>query len=75
LCHDGPLVRRLQPEAFDVQRIGPIAGDLPTTTWITPTRWEPTTTGFAEGLRKSLFNYMHGVCFEFPLQEWFRSFG
>ncbi|WP_017732868.1 B12-binding domain-containing radical SAM protein [Nafulsella turpanensis] len=26
---------------------------------------------FSEGLRKSLFNYMHGLCFEFPLQEWF----
>ena len=26
---------------------------------------------FSEGLRKSLFNYMHGVCFDFPLQEWF----
>jgi hypothetical protein len=26
---------------------------------------------FSAGLKKSLFNYMHGVCFEFPLQEWF----
>jgi len=26
---------------------------------------------FSEGLRKSLFNYMHGLCFEFPLQDWF----
>jgi radical SAM superfamily enzyme YgiQ (UPF0313 family) len=26
---------------------------------------------FSEGLKKSLFNYMHGICFEFPLQEWF----
>lgn len=26
---------------------------------------------FTEGLRKSLFNYMHGLCFDFPLQEWF----
>jgi radical SAM superfamily enzyme YgiQ (UPF0313 family) len=26
---------------------------------------------FSEGLRKSLFNYMHGMCFDFPLQEWF----
>ncbi len=26
---------------------------------------------FSEGLKKSLFNYMHGVCFDFPLQEWF----
>lgn len=26
---------------------------------------------FGEGLRKSLFNYMHGVGFEIPLKEWF----
>jgi hypothetical protein len=28
---------------------------------------------FGEGLRKSLFNYMHGVGFEIPLKEWFDS--
>jgi radical SAM superfamily enzyme YgiQ (UPF0313 family) len=28
---------------------------------------------FGEGLRKSLFNYMHGVGFEIPLPEWFES--
>ncbi len=26
---------------------------------------------FSYGLKKSLFNYMHGVNFEMPLQEWF----
>lgn len=26
---------------------------------------------FGEGLRKALYNYMHGICFDFPLQEWF----
>ncbi len=26
---------------------------------------------FSKGLRKSLFNYMHGICFDFPLQDWF----
>ena len=26
---------------------------------------------FSEGLRKSLFNYMHGVGFEIPLKNWF----
>ena len=26
---------------------------------------------FSEGLKKSLFNYMHGVGFDLPLQEWF----
>ena len=26
---------------------------------------------FGAGLRKSLFNYMHGMCYDYPLQEWF----
>jgi len=26
---------------------------------------------FSEGLKKSLFNYMHAICFDFPLQDWF----
>lgn len=26
---------------------------------------------FSEGLKKALFNYMHGICFDFKLQEWF----
>jgi radical SAM superfamily enzyme YgiQ (UPF0313 family) len=26
---------------------------------------------YSDGLRKSLFNYMHGICFDYPLQEWF----
>jgi radical SAM superfamily enzyme YgiQ (UPF0313 family) len=26
---------------------------------------------FSFGLKKSLFNYMHGICFDFGLQEWF----
>jgi len=26
---------------------------------------------FSEGLKKSLFNYMHGMCFDFSLQKWF----
>ncbi|MFT4857077.1 MAG: hypothetical protein ACI8YP_002748 [Algoriphagus sp.] len=28
---------------------------------------------FGEGLRKSLFNYMHGIGFDIPLKEWFDS--
>lgn len=26
---------------------------------------------FSEGLKRSLFNYMHGLCFDYDLQEWF----
>jgi hypothetical protein len=28
---------------------------------------------FSFGLKKSLFNYMHGICFDYPLQDWFES--
>ena len=26
---------------------------------------------FGFGLKKALFNYMHGLCFDYPLQKWF----
>ena len=26
---------------------------------------------FSYGLKKSLFNYMHGICFDYKLQDWF----
>jgi len=26
---------------------------------------------FSYGLKKSIYNFMHGVCFEMPLQDWF----
>jgi hypothetical protein len=26
---------------------------------------------FSFGLKKSLFNYLHGLCFDYPLQDWF----
>ena len=26
---------------------------------------------FSFGLKKSLFNYMHGICFDYDLQKWF----
>ena len=26
---------------------------------------------FSFGLKKSLYNYLHGICFELPLQDWF----
>ena len=26
---------------------------------------------YGPGIEKSLYNYMHGICFDFPLQEWF----
>lgn len=61
----------LDPKAFGAVNLMPAAGsfannDLP--------HEDPTGADhelFGEGLRKSLFNYMHGVCFDVPLQDWF----
>jgi hypothetical protein len=61
----------LHPEEFDVMRIGP---DLGKFAYNDLEHNDPLGANhdlFAEGLRKSLFNYMHGVCLDFPLSEWF----
>jgi radical SAM superfamily enzyme YgiQ (UPF0313 family) len=61
----------LDPAAYGVEEIGPtFAG------FADNDRWHEDPTGaihdlYAEGLRKSLFNYMHGVCFDFRLADWF----
>lgn len=61
----------LDPAAFGVSETGPaFAG------FADNDRWHEDPSGadhdlFAEGLRKSLFNYMHGACFDFRLADWF----
>ncbi len=59
------------PDAFDVKRIGPEFGGFANNDLV---HEDPTGCDhelFSEGLRTSLFNYMHGVCFDFSLSEWF----
>lgn len=61
----------IDPKVFKVSKIGPDDGDFANNDL---QHDDPTGANheiFGEGLRKSLFNYMHGVCFEVPLQEWF----
>jgi hypothetical protein len=61
----------LHPEEFDVMRIGPDMGKFANNDL---EHNDPTGANhdlFAEGLRKSLFNYMHGVCLDFPHSRWF----
>jgi hypothetical protein len=61
----------MQPERFGVKKELEIAGDFANNDipHIDPLGCDHPM--FGAGLRKSLFNYMHGMCFDFELQEWF----
>ncbi len=61
----------LHPAGFDVQRIGPDFGGFADNDLYHDDPTGADHDRFAEGLRKSLFNYMHGVGFELPLKKWF----
>ena len=61
----------LQPAAFDVQRIGPDFGGFADNDLYHDDPSGANHDLFSEGLRKSLFNYMHGVGFDIPLAKWF----
>lgn len=61
----------LHPEEFDVMRLGPDAGKFANNDLEHNDPLGADHDRFAEGLRKSLFNYMHGVCLDFPLSRWF----
>ncbi|MDH5367202.1 MAG: radical SAM protein [Cyclobacteriaceae bacterium] len=61
----------LNPKAFGVEKIGPQKGAFANNDLMHKDREGAKHTKFGEGLRKALFNYMHGICFEFDLQEWF----
>ena len=61
----------LDPAAYGVTETGPAFGGFADND---RHHDDPTGTNhdlYAEGLRKSLFNYMHGVCFDFRLADWF----
>lgn len=61
----------LNPAAFEVERVGPEFGGFAENDLLHHDPKGCDHLQFAEGLRKSLFNYMHGVCFDFKLSEWF----
>lgn len=61
----------LEPEKFGVKKVNDTVGtfanndlDYIDETGIDHQR-------FSFGLKKSLYNFMHGLCFDYPLQEWF----
>ena len=61
----------LNPDAYQIQILNPEPGRFANNDL---EHADPTGTDhakFREGLRKSLFNYMHGIGLDMPLQEWF----
>ncbi|MEN2283133.1 radical SAM protein [Algoriphagus sp. SE2] len=61
----------IDPKAFNVQRVGVEEGDFANNELDFEDPVGADHSKFSQGLRKSLFNYMHGVGFEIPLQDWF----
>ena len=61
----------LEPAKFEVEKVGPGFGGFADNDLYHDDPKGSDHDLFSEGLRKSLFNYMHGMCLDFPLQEWF----
>lgn len=61
----------LEPEKYKVKKMSEVTGSFANND-IEHT--DPTGAdhpAFSFGLKKSLLNYMHGACFDYPLQKWF----
>ena len=61
----------LNPDKFDVQKIGPKNEGFADNDLLHQDFKGTEHELFSEGLKKSLYNYMHGVGFDFELSEWF----
>ncbi len=61
----------LYPDQFDVQRVGPETGLFADNDLDHDDPLGADHEQFSEGLRKSLFNFMHGIGLDFPLKKWF----
>ncbi len=61
----------LDPGRFGIERENKDPGSFANNDLVPVDRTGCDHGAFSEGLKKSLFNYMHGICFDFPLQEWF----
>ena len=64
------------PVGLDAKKYNVIRTDLTTGTFANNDLHHTDPNGcdhdaFSEGLKKSLFNYMHGIGFDIPLQQWF----
>lgn len=63
----------IDPKAFGVMKVGPNEGAFANNDLQHDDPKGANHDVFGEGLRKSLFNYMHGVGFEEPLKNWFNK--
>lgn len=61
----------LDPEAFGVVREGPEFAGFAENDLYHSDPDGAHHEDYSEGLKHSLFNYMHGMCFDYSLQEWF----
>ncbi len=61
----------LHPESFDVMNLTPDIGSFANNDLDHADPLGADHALFSEGLRKSLFNFMHGVCLDYPLSRWF----
>ena len=61
----------LNPEKFNVVNTIPEVGTFANNDLYHTDPKGGNHSNFSEGLKKSLFNYMHGIGFELPLQKWF----
>lgn len=61
----------LHPEQFGVERENESVGSFANNDLVFTDRKGCDHAAFSDGLKKSLYNYMHGACFDFSLDEWF----
>ena len=61
----------MYPEQFSVQKASNAIGTFANNDLVFSDPKGTDHEAFSFGLKKSLLNYMHGICFEYPLQEWF----
>lgn len=61
----------MYPEQFGVQKESEAIGSFANNDIVHIDPQGADHDAFSYGLKKSLFNFMHGICFEWPLQDWF----
>ena len=61
----------LYPEKFNVVKESDIVGSFANNDIVHIDSTGTNHDKYSFGLKKSLFNFMHGICFDYPLQDWF----